>query len=247
MHRMVTRGVMLFALTLPFAGASQASSIGYEVLSDLSLCTTSFFSTCTTDSVDLSRDRFSSGTGLGTTTLDSTIISENSVNGDFGRFNANTVSYVHDLNFLSPAVGSYLTATLTITAWGVNCTRNEVTFLCNPDDTVSADSIILGYLVDHGLFDTTFSTTMLTTTVFGNLSLLASLGPDNTLSIVIDKNDPPGSVFGDRMEIRSSRLDVTYDAVAEPVTPVPEPATMLLVGTGLVGAGARGWRKRRAS
>ena len=42
-------------------------------------------------------------------------------------------------------------------------------------------------------------------------------------------------------------VDNVSFGTADVAAPIPEPATLLLVGTGLIGAGVRGWRQKRSS
>ncbi|MFN8392520.1 MAG: PEP-CTERM sorting domain-containing protein [Bdellovibrionota bacterium] len=158
-------------------------------------------------------------------TNDANIVASNSVDNDFGVWNADDVSFRHNLNWLNPTASNYLSATLTILAWGVD----------NGNDVVFADNINLGSLVNDGggLLGEGFTTTIFSSFNPATLNVILA---DGFLNITVDKNANAGFPANiDFLSVYSSSLTVKYEAV-------PEPATMLLLGSGLIGAAVR--RKR---
>lgn len=155
---------------------------------------------------------------------DAAIIANNAIDNDFGITNFSDVSYRHDLSWLSPTPGAFLSATLTIYAWAN----------IGGDDVVFTESVNLGALnngqVANGLFST--STFNIDPAVF------AVQVADGFLDVTIDKNVRGGFGLLNAFSVYGSKLEVTYEGAA-----VPEPATMALFGSGLVGLLAARRRK----
>ncbi len=170
---------------------------------------------------DLTRTRTDSNGFSETETNDSTIISQNQVDGDFGVLNYSTVTYRHDLSWLNPAALNFLTASLQIEAAGA----------ANSDERVVAESVNFGVL-NNGLTSTT---------VFGssNSLFLNALLSDGFLNITISKNTSGGLASLVPVSVYGSTLTVRYEGAD-----VPEPATFGLLGLGVLGLVAA--RRRRA-
>src|SRR5690606_1094035 len=112
---------LLSALAMLFAfSATEAHAITYtatEVIEDA--LGYDFFDR------NLRRTRTDS-TGTVVENSDSTIVSENNVDGDFGYYNLSNVSYSHNLNWITPEAGTFLHASLTIYAYGVDGDNDQV-------------------------------------------------------------------------------------------------------------------------
>lgn len=166
---------------------------------------------------DLQRTRTSDGFSE-MQSNDATIVSDNLVDSDFGFYNNGDVSYRHALNWIIPGAGTFLSATLEISAFGPDF----------GDDQVTTETINLGALSNDGQFILDgFTTTIFNSFTPVQLSLLLT---DGFLNVTVNKNSGGGLADLDLLSVYKSKLTVTYDAV-------PEPATLLLLGSaGLLGA-----------
>ena len=167
---------------------------------------------------DLQRTRTDS---LGSTILgtDATIITQNSINSNFGIYNSSTVTFTHNMNWISPAAASILSASLSIIAFDA-----QRSILGHLNDAVHADGNFLGYLnTNSGGFSTT---------IFAINPLWLA---DGILNISIDKS------LLDHISIPESTLTMNYTNGATGA--VPEPSSILLMASGLAGLGLYGRRK----
>lgn len=157
---------------------------------------------------------------------DSAIVASNNVDNDFGVTNFSDVSYRHNLTWLDPAVGSFLSGTLTILAWSN----------IGGDDVLLADNINLGALVNGSISTALFSSSVYNISPVTLNAVLA----DGILNITIDKNAFGGIGGLNAFSVYSSKLEVSYQ-------PVPEPATLAFLGSSLFGLGALRRKKSKDS
>jgi len=155
----------------------------------------------------------------GTVVIDSdSAVQSVSQTNNFGIYNNDDVSYVHDLTWIVPAAGTFLEAALQIEAYGPD----------GGNDQVFVDTVNLGPLTNDGQILDNFTITSFSSSDPATLSVFLA---DGKLNIFIDKNRNAGALQQlDPLSVFKSTLSVRYDAAA-----VPEPASALLLGLGGLG------------
>lgn len=166
-----------------------------------------------------------------TSTTTDTPGAENAIGANFGIWSGADVSWRHDFSWL-PVGASFISAQIEIRAFGVD----------GNNDSIRVDNHLIGTLTPEalsgvGLLDFGFSTT--TSTSSWLVSGIAANGGVNLLV------DPTGGFLNpDNLSVYYSKLSLTYDDSRIAQAAVPEPASMLLLGSGIATVVAR--RRRQA-
>lgn len=174
---------------------------------------------------DLFRGRLDS-TGLSTTGIDATIISQNNVGAGFGLNGTGPDAYHHNMTWISPATASILTPSLYIDAFGVG---GSGILGLTPNDAVYTDGNFIGNLnvgtiLTLGVSLTSFTINPLWLT-------------DGLLNIQINHSS------GDQFSVFGSKLAIDYHGAGGAGSAVPEPSSLLLMASGLAGLSLWGRRK----
>jgi hypothetical protein len=175
---------------------------------------------------DLTRTRTSDGV-IQIETDDATIVSENALSENWGLSTFLPFSWTH-VFALDPAATTFLQGSLALEVIGVD---GEL------GDPVYIEFTYVGNLTPGG-------TDIQSTTYFSTDGLA---DPNALLSVVLADGQVQLSVLPlllDFMTIRSSTASVTYEAADNGPAEVPEPATAVLLLSGLA---AGGWRRLRHS
>ncbi len=152
----------------------------------------------------------------------------NNISADFGFWNGLDTSWTHDMSWL-PAGGTFLSATLEVRAWGVDNNNDNLLADNVFITTLTPESLVPFNLNQPGFIDLGFSSTFSSSPF-----LLQGLLLDQMLNLIVDKNGN-GRFNPESFSVYYSRLDVTYDTAV----PTPEPASMLLLGSGVATVIAR--------
>jgi PEP-CTERM motif len=220
----ISKNALLVAIIFFVAAARPASAsiITYtETISDQNFLT--IF-----DLFDGSRELTRTRTSDGTTqveTDDATIVTENGLSGNWGLSTFVGFSWNH-LFSLDPPAGTFLHGSLTLDVIGVDGELGDVVFV---------EFFPVGALTSGGT--DVQSTTFLSTDGVGDPNMLLSLVlADGQIHVEVLP------LLLDVMTIRSSTAEVTYEAAGNETAAVPEPATAVLLLSGLA---AGGWRRLR--
>jgi len=220
--RVLFVGVLLLALSRPAA----ASTVTYtETIEDLNFAT--FF-----DLFDFTRDLTRTRTlGDGTVqveTDDATIVSENALSDNWGLSTFTAIGWNHLYDFVPP-VEIFLRGSVTLNVIGVDPSTSHPVFI---------EFFPVGDLTPGG-------TDVESTTTFSTDGLA---DPNFVLSLELADNALHVEIFpllADVLTIRSSTAELTYTARDEGITAVPEPASAVLLLSGLAAGGWRRYRSRQ--
>jgi hypothetical protein len=224
--RALMRTLLAGVALLSIVRTASAVPITYtEKIEDLNYG--SFFD-MTDFSRDLTRTRsFGDATSSEVVTDDATIVSENALTDNWGFSTFLPFGWRHVFAPLYP-VNSFIQAKLTLDVIGVESDLPDIVFV---------GFFPIGVLTAGGM--DTQSTSVFSTAGWPD--------PDALISFVLSGGQADFFVVPllfDFMSIRSSTLEVTYDTTSLTIAEVPEPATAMLLLTGLAVFGGRRLARR---